>query len=122
MTLPPYTRIREGEVHKLGSNRHQPNTKLINIRRGEGGGAGKGGPLWSPASCSLCSSVGQRDHTTTGRPPASHLRWTGDGLPQPCRPAISPRYVPATRCIQYGTSVETYQPAAQQPAGSVHSQ
>ncbi len=23
--------------------------KLITIRRGEGGGAGKGGPLWSPA-------------------------------------------------------------------------
>jgi len=28
---------------------HQLNEKLINIRRGEGGGVGKGGPLWSPA-------------------------------------------------------------------------
>src|SRR6266446_2582465 len=25
--------------------------------------AGKGGPLWSPASWSLCSPVGERDHT-----------------------------------------------------------
>ncbi len=31
-----------------------PNTKLINIRRGEGGEGRRGGPLWSPASCSLC--------------------------------------------------------------------
>jgi len=41
---------------------HQPNEKPINIRRGEGGGEGKGGPLGSPASCSLCSPVGERDH------------------------------------------------------------
>ncbi len=27
--------------------------KLINIRRGESGGAGKGGPLWSPAVVQL---------------------------------------------------------------------
>jgi len=30
-------------------SRHQSNEKLINIRGGEGGGARKGGPLWSPA-------------------------------------------------------------------------
>src|SRR5258708_37304971 len=53
--------------------------------------------------------------------PGDHLRWMCDDLSSPCRLAILPRYVPATRCIQYGTSVETYQPAAQQPAGSVHS-
>src|SRR6266851_3084364 len=40
----------------------------FSIRRGEGGGVGKGGPLWSPASWSLCSPVGQCDHITTGRP------------------------------------------------------
>src|SRR6266851_9398198 len=51
------------------SNRHQLNRKLINIRRGEGGGERRGGPLWSPASCSLGSSVGERAHTpSTGRP------------------------------------------------------
>src|SRR5260221_4103239 len=33
------------------------------VRRGEGGGVGKGGPLWSPASCSLCSPIGEHDHT-----------------------------------------------------------
>ncbi len=32
----------------MGSNTHQPKNKPINIRRGEGGGAGLGGPLWSP--------------------------------------------------------------------------
>src|SRR6266478_3029241 len=47
------------------SNTHQPNEKLINIRRGEGGEEWRGGPLWSPASCSLCSPVGERAHTTT---------------------------------------------------------
>jgi hypothetical protein len=31
------------------ANRHQPTNKPINIRRGEGGGERKGGPLWSPA-------------------------------------------------------------------------
>src|SRR5437764_3938432 len=30
-------------------NTHQPKNKPINIRRGEGGGERKGGPLWSPA-------------------------------------------------------------------------
>src|SRR5260370_3884762 len=43
--------------------------KPIKFRRGEGGGVGKGGPCWSPASCSRCSPVRQRAHTlTTGRP------------------------------------------------------
>src|SRR5260370_41904562 len=36
-------------------NRHQPNEKPIKFRRGEGGEEWRGGPLWSPASCSLCS-------------------------------------------------------------------
>src|SRR5258708_23274239 len=31
------------------AHRHQSNEKLITIRRGEGGGARKGGPSWSPA-------------------------------------------------------------------------
>src|SRR5216683_3468589 len=36
---------------------------------GEGGEERRGGPLWSPASCSLCSPVGQRAHApSTGRP------------------------------------------------------
>src|SRR5260370_34918202 len=43
------------------------NTKLITIRRGEGGEERRGGPLWSPASCSRCSPVGERDHTPQHR-------------------------------------------------------
>jgi hypothetical protein len=39
------------------------------IRRGEGGGVGKGGPLWSPAVLFLALTCGERDHTpSTGRP------------------------------------------------------
>src|SRR5216684_5256658 len=71
-------------MHKpapASANRHQPNTKLINIRRGEGGEAGKGGPLWSPASCSLCSPMGAtlshphhratiKAHSTSTQPPS----------------------------------------------------
>src|SRR5216684_3859760 len=53
----------------IGLNRHQLKRKLIDIRRGEGGEERRGGPLWSPASCSLCSHVEERDYTpTTGRP------------------------------------------------------
>src|SRR6266436_2949974 len=45
------------------TKRHQSNEKPINLRRGEGGGVGKGGPLWSPASCSLClHGGGTRSH------------------------------------------------------------
>jgi hypothetical protein len=33
--------------------RHQSNEKPIAIRRGEGGGAGEGEPLWSPATVAL---------------------------------------------------------------------
>ncbi len=33
---------------------HQSNKKLINICRGEGGEAGKGGPLWSPGAGGVC--------------------------------------------------------------------
>src|SRR5713226_3945147 len=63
----------------IGGNRHQPNEKPINLRRGEGGGAGKGGPLWSPASCSLCSPVGgTRSHR--------HHRATIKALPTPTQP------------------------------------
>src|SRR6266446_5824057 len=51
------------------TKRHQSNEKPINLRRGEGGGVGKGGPLWSPASCSLCSPVRECDHTP---PPGDH--------------------------------------------------
>src|SRR5258708_36726787 len=32
-----------------GENKHQLKRKLIDIHRGEGSGAGRGGPLWSPA-------------------------------------------------------------------------
>src|SRR5258708_34286702 len=39
-------------------NMHQPNKKLLTIRRGEGGEERQGGPLWSPASWSLCSPDG----------------------------------------------------------------
>src|SRR6266478_9154053 len=39
-------------------NRHQPNEKPITVRRGEGGEERRGGPLWSPASWSLCSPAG----------------------------------------------------------------
>src|SRR5260370_27392069 len=39
-------------------NRHQPNKKLLTIRRGEGGEERQGGPLRSPASWSLCSPDG----------------------------------------------------------------
>src|SRR6266446_4711174 len=66
------------------------------VRRGEGGGGGKGGPLWAPASCSLCSPVGQRGHApSTGRPydgqassatSSEHRR--GDGLSSPCHVAL----------------------------------
>ena len=52
-----------------GPNRHQLNRKLLTIRRGEGGGERRGGPLWSPASCSLCLPMEERAHTPgTGRP------------------------------------------------------
>src|SRR5260221_5769442 len=52
---------------------HQPvharNICPIKFCRGESGGEWLGGPLWSPASCSLCSPVGERDHTLTTGPP-----------------------------------------------------
>src|SRR5260221_14784797 len=61
------------------------------VRRGEGGGVGKGGPLWSPASCSLCSPVGQRDHPyrRPGKPTHPCIVGAGLapallGLPLPC--------------------------------------
>ncbi len=34
---------------KLAVNKHKPDAKLINVRRGEGGAEWLGGPLWSPA-------------------------------------------------------------------------
>ncbi len=42
----------------IGPHTHQPQDKLINIRRGEGGAERRGGPSWSPASCSLSSHLG----------------------------------------------------------------
>src|SRR5260370_355804 len=39
-------------------NRHQPNKKLLTIRRGEGGEERQGGPLWAPASWALFSPAG----------------------------------------------------------------
>ena len=55
-------KIRE-KKGKWPPTRYQPNTKLIDIRRGEGGEERRGGPLWSPASYCLCSPVGKRHHT-----------------------------------------------------------
>ncbi len=40
--------LRYAQHKFIAPNRHRSNEKLINIRRGEGGEAGKGGPLWSP--------------------------------------------------------------------------
>ena len=50
-------------------SRHQLNRKLINIRRGEGWEGRLGGPLWSPASCSLGSPVG---NAITSLPSGDH--------------------------------------------------
>src|SRR5216683_1796886 len=63
------------------ANRHQPKKKLLTIRRGEGGEEWRGGPLWSPASCSLCLHVGGtrshprhratiKAHSTSTQPPS----------------------------------------------------
>src|SRR6266852_3850686 len=50
---------------RAGWGRKKPSTgeKPINFFGGEGGVGRRGGPLWSPASCSLYSPVGERDHT-----------------------------------------------------------
>src|SRR2546421_12009185 len=41
-------------------NRQQPKKQPITIRRGEGGGAARGGPLWSPAGGTLHMLVPHR--------------------------------------------------------------
>src|SRR5260370_23169103 len=58
----------------------------LKFGRGEGGEEWGGGLLWSPASCFLCSPVGERDHTSTiGRPQGSPPR------PTPPPPLLSLR-------------------------------
>src|SRR5437016_174853 len=58
MILPSYLKywqrwpdwtIRGGQGLR-SPNRHQPKKKPITIRRGEGGGAARGGPLWPPGA------------------------------------------------------------------------
>ncbi len=51
------------------ANAHQSNEKPSNICRGEGGGVGKGGPLWSPAVGRLKTSASMN---------GSHAPPTGD--------------------------------------------
>jgi len=73
-------RVQCGRARTRGPTRHQPNEKPINVSRGEGGEERWGGPLWSPASCSLCfHGGGTRSH--------SQHRATIKALPsQPHRP------------------------------------
>ena len=57
----------------IALNRHQSNEKLITIRRGEGGGGRRGGPLWSPVSLATllrgwCSKDAERDDRRPTRP------------------------------------------------------
>ena len=64
----------------IGGNTHQPKEKLITIRRGERGWAGRGGPSRSPASCSPGTHLG-------GRRSPPHPRATIKALPTaPHRP------------------------------------
>src|ERR1700680_4931393 len=64
-------------------NRHQPKNKLITVRRGERGWAGRGGPLWSPASCSFVSPVRETD-------PPPHPAGDHKGPPNPTSSALAP--------------------------------
>src|SRR2546421_7621467 len=64
----------------IGGNTHQPKEKLITIRRGERGWAGRCGPSRSPASCSPGNHLG-------GRRSPPHPRATIKALPTaPHRP------------------------------------
>ena len=64
----------------IGGNTHQPKEKLITIRRGERGWAGRCGPLWSPTSCPPGTHLG-------GRRSPPHPRATIKALPTaPHRP------------------------------------
>src|SRR2546421_830852 len=71
--------------------RHQPKTKPINSRRGESGGERKGGPLWSPASC---SSGFHLENTTTPHPAGDHK-----GPPNPTSSSLAPTDRPAPYLI-----------------------
>ncbi len=81
------------------------------IRRGEGGGVGKGGPLWSPASCSLCSLVGEHDHPYRRPGKPTHPCIVGAGLapalPRCTRSFIRqqrPLWPPAVVLLETGTN------------------
>src|ERR1700680_3027923 len=69
-------------------NRHQPKNKLISVRRGERGWAGRGGPLWAPASSSFGSPVREKDY-----PP--HPAGDRKGPPNPTSSALAPTDHPA---------------------------
>jgi len=68
------------EGRSIGSNMHQAKDKFITIRRGEGGGAGLGGPWWSPV-------VGRRSCS-------SKVRARGTGRGRPSRPSPHPLHRP----------------------------
>ena len=66
---------RSTQGRSIGGNTHQPKEKLITIRRGERGWAGRCGPSRSPASCSPGNHLGK----TIASPP------TGDHKGPPHR-------------------------------------
>ncbi len=55
------------------ANRHQPKKQPITIRRGEGGGAARGGPLWSPALRVVQPCGGYKQGTTGDHKGPLHL-------------------------------------------------
>ncbi len=76
----------------IGGNTHQPKEKLITIRRGERGWAGRCGPSRSPASCSPSTHLG-------GRRSPPHPRATIKAInaaPNPTSTTLAPADRPAS--------------------------